>query len=112
MNASSRGPHDRHHAATHVADVSAKTSGPRGTTESAGQKGPGAHDRHAGHSVAMFRDRFWITLLLSIPTLLWSGMVLHMSGVSAPVFRPSRGSLGSVCVCERCGRMSARYACA
>jgi Cu2+-exporting ATPase len=45
---------------------------------------PGAHDRHEGHSVAMFRDRFWITLLLSIPTLLWSGMVQHMFGFSAP----------------------------
>jgi Cu2+-exporting ATPase len=34
----------------------------------------------------MFRDRFWITLLLSIPTLLWSGMVQHMLGFSAPTF--------------------------
>ena len=45
-----------------------------------------AHDRHEGHSVAMFRDRFWITLLLSLPTLVWSGMVQHMAGFSAPVF--------------------------
>jgi Cu2+-exporting ATPase len=34
----------------------------------------------------MFRDRFWITLLLSIPTLLWSGMVQQMLGFSAPTF--------------------------
>jgi len=34
----------------------------------------------------MFRDRFWITLLLSIPTLVWSGMVQHMFGFSAPTF--------------------------
>jgi P-type Cu2+ transporter len=34
----------------------------------------------------MFRDRFWITLLLSLPTLVWSGMVQHMVGFSAPVF--------------------------
>jgi Cu2+-exporting ATPase len=46
---------------------------------------PGAHDRHEGHSVAMFRDRFWITLLLSIPTLVWSGMA-QMVGFSAPAF--------------------------
>ena len=46
----------------------------------------GAHDRHEGHSVAMFRDRFWITLLLSIPTLLWSGMVQQMVGFTAPAF--------------------------
>ena len=24
------------------------------------------HDKHAGHSVAMFRDKFWISLLLTI----------------------------------------------
>jgi P-type Cu2+ transporter len=54
-----------------------------------GHGDPGAHDRHAGHSVAMFRDRFWITLLLSIPTLLWSGMVQHMFGFSAPTFAGS-----------------------
>jgi len=35
----------------------------------------GAHDRHAGHSVAMFRDRFWITLLLTLPTLVWGHML-------------------------------------
>jgi Cu2+-exporting ATPase len=34
----------------------------------------------------MFRDKFWITLLFSIPTLLWSGMVQHMFGFSAPTF--------------------------
>ena len=49
-----------------------------------------AHDRHEGHSVAMFRDRFWITLLLSIPTLLWSGMIQHMFGFSAPGFPGSQ----------------------
>jgi len=50
----------------------------------------GAHDRHEGHSAAMFRDRFWITLLLSIPTLLWSGMIQHMFGFSAPGFPGSQ----------------------
>jgi Cu2+-exporting ATPase len=38
----------------------------------------------------MFRDKFWITLLLSIPTLLWSGMVQHMVSFSAPVFPGSQ----------------------
>ena len=33
------------------------------------------HDEHAGHSVAMFRDRFWLSLLLTIPVLVWSEMV-------------------------------------
>ncbi|HYN09779.1 MAG TPA: heavy metal translocating P-type ATPase [Vicinamibacterales bacterium] len=51
-----------------------------------GRADAGAHDRHEGHSVAMFRDRFWITLLLSIPTLVWSGMVQHRAGFTAPAF--------------------------
>ena len=31
-----------------------------------------AHDRHAGHSVAMFRDKFWLSLGLTIPVVLLS----------------------------------------
>ncbi len=85
MNATSPEPHDHHHAMPHAADVAGKASGPHGTGH-AGHGEPGAHDRHEGHSVAMFRDRFWITLLLSIPTLVWSGMVQHMVGFSAPAF--------------------------
>jgi len=34
----------------------------------------------------MFRDRFWLTLLLTIPTLVWSEMVQQWFGFSAPVF--------------------------
>ena len=50
----------------------------------------GGYDRHAGHSVEMFRDRFWITLLLTIPSLVWSDMVQEWSGFTAPVFPGSR----------------------
>jgi hypothetical protein len=71
MNATSPEPHDHHHAMQHAAHVSRKAFRPHGTTEHAGHGETGAPDRHAGHSVAMFRDRFWITLLLSIPTLVW-----------------------------------------
>lgn len=46
----------------------------------------GGHERHAGHSVAMFRNRFWFTLLLTIPTLVWSEMVQEWFGFSAPAF--------------------------
>jgi P-type Cu2+ transporter len=28
---------------------------------------PSGHEAHAGHSVAMFRDRFWLSVLLSVP---------------------------------------------
>jgi Cu2+-exporting ATPase len=47
------------------------------------------HDRHAGHSPAMFRDKFWLSLLLTIPTLLWGHMLEGALGWSAPHFRGS-----------------------
>ena len=37
----------------------------------------------------MFRDRFWITLLLSLPTLVWSGMIQTWFGFTAPSFAGS-----------------------
>src|SRR6187401_291811 len=86
MNATSPEPQDHHHTMPHAADVPGRGHDQHGTTGHAGHGEPGARDRHAGHSVAMFRDKFWITLLLSIPTLLWSGMVQHMFGFSAPTF--------------------------
>lgn len=49
-----------------------------------------AHDRHAGHSVAMFRDKFWASLLLTTPTLIWGHMLQGVLGYSAPAFPGSR----------------------
>ena len=51
--------------------------------------GPG-HDRHAGHSVAMFRDRFWIALLLTVPILVWGHMVPGLLGFHPPAFPGSQ----------------------
>ncbi|HEY6345368.1 MAG TPA: heavy metal translocating P-type ATPase [Bryobacteraceae bacterium] len=48
--------------------------------------GHGRRDRHAGHSVAMFRDKFWLSLLLTIPTVVWSPDVQHWFGYTAPSF--------------------------
>ena len=45
-----------------------------------------AHDRHEGHSVAMFRDRFWLSLLLTIPVLVWSPDLQEWLGYEAPSF--------------------------
>ncbi|HSE67933.1 MAG TPA: heavy metal translocating P-type ATPase, partial [Gemmatimonadales bacterium] len=48
---------------------------------SAGHGGPhGSHDKHAGHSVPMFRDKFWISLLLTMPTLVWGPMLQRAFG--------------------------------
>jgi P-type Cu2+ transporter len=46
----------------------------------------GSHDKHAGHSVDMFRDRFWLSVLLTIPVLIWSEMVQEWLGYVAPSF--------------------------
>jgi Cu2+-exporting ATPase len=45
-----------------------------------------AHDRHEGHSVAMFRDRFWLSLLLTLPVLVWSPDLQEWLGYAAPSF--------------------------
>src|SRR6516225_8062614 len=50
------------------------------------QHGQQGHDRHAGHSVAMFRDKFWLSLALTIPTAIWSPDVQHWLGYTAPRF--------------------------
>ena len=42
------------------------------------------HDKHAGHSVAMFRDRFWLSLLLTVPTLIWGHMLPRLFGYAPP----------------------------
>jgi len=48
--------------------------------------GHGAHDRHAGHSVAMFRDKFWLSFALTIPVVFLSDDVQHWLGYTLPSF--------------------------
>jgi P-type Cu2+ transporter len=49
-----------------------------------------SHDRHAGHSVAMFRDKFWLSFALTIPVVAWSTDVQHWLGYTAPAFPGSK----------------------
>ena len=48
------------------------------------------HDRHVGHSVAMFRDKFWLSFALTIPVVVWSRDVQHWLGYTAPSFPGSK----------------------
>src|SRR5260221_147141 len=50
----------------------------------------GSHDRHAGHSVAMFRDKFWLSFALTIPVVIWAKDVHHWFGYTAPSFPGSK----------------------
>ena len=52
----------------------------------AGHPGTGGHDRHAGHSVAMFRDKFWLSLALTIPVVLLSRDIQGWFGYRVPAF--------------------------
>src|SRR5438034_893013 len=45
-----------------------------------------SHDRHTGHSVAMFRDKFWLSFALTIPVVVWSTDVQHWLRYRAPTF--------------------------
>lgn len=44
------------------------------------------HGQHAGHSTAMFKDRFWLTLALSVPVVYFSPMFGHLLGYMPPDF--------------------------
>jgi Cu2+-exporting ATPase len=82
---------DHHHHDTPDSEV-APPDAHRGheptTTDhvAADHRSAGAHDKHAGHSVAMFRDRFWLSLLLAVPVLVFSPMIQEWFGYTAPSF--------------------------
>ena len=51
--------------------------------------GNGAHVDHSGHE-EMFRTRFWVSLVLSIPVLLYSPMIQQWLGFTMPEFPGSQ----------------------
>lgn len=56
--------------------------------EGRGGESPGGHGHHGGHAdhTVMFRDRFWVTLVLAVPVILYSEMVQMWLGFSMPGF--------------------------
>jgi len=46
----------------------------------------GGHDQHTGHSPAMFRDKFWLSLILTIPVVVWSEHIQMLLNYQAPAF--------------------------
>jgi Cu2+-exporting ATPase len=49
----------------------------------------GGHGNHSHHDPAQFRDRFWITLALTIPVVFFSQMFQELLGYTAPHFTGS-----------------------
>jgi len=46
----------------------------------------GSHDKHEGHSPEMFREKFWLSFILTIPVVFWSDHIQQLLGYSAPTF--------------------------
>jgi Cu2+-exporting ATPase len=75
---------DHQHHGEHQTHATSRPAGAGQTTTHA-QHG-GAHDRHAGHSVATFRDKFWLSLALTIPVVLLSRDIQDWFGYRVPTF--------------------------
>ena len=44
------------------------------------------HDKHAGHDPDMFKQKFWLSLALTLPVVFWSTHIQGLIGYSAPSF--------------------------
>jgi P-type Cu2+ transporter len=84
------------HAHDHHSPVSmGQGPAPGMAMPSAGGAHDAAHDRHEGHSVAMFRDKFWLSLALTIPVVLLSADIQEWFGYTIPTF-PGSESLPAI----------------
>ncbi|GAA0452625.1 copper-translocating P-type ATPase [Actinoplanes capillaceus] len=72
------GSHDNVHQATAGHDHHARgpSAGPRGG------HGHEGHDKHAGHDPEVFRRKFWLSLVLTIPIVVTSHMIMDWFGYS------------------------------
>jgi P-type Cu2+ transporter len=68
----------QHHRAGHGSSSSSERGHDHGTAKE--------HDAHAGHSAEGFRSRFWLSLALTVPVVVWSPHVEMLLGYRAPVF--------------------------
>jgi len=95
-NGSKELDHSQHsetdHSMPNMEDHSAQMEHHGHTASVKQEVGHEAHSAHAGHGVdhsgheQMFRVRFWWSLLLSIPVLLYSGMIQMWLGFTPPAF--------------------------
>lgn len=87
MSEAVHGHHDQHQNDDHAShkmdhDAHSMQGGQGGHDQHAGH---GGHGDHAGHE-EMFRKRFWVCLVISIPVIIYSEMVQGWLGYTAPQF--------------------------
>ena len=44
------------------------------------------HDKHAGHNPDMFKKKFWLSFVLTIPVLIFSETIQELFNYTAPTF--------------------------
>jgi Cu2+-exporting ATPase len=83
--------HENEHGGVHGAHMGEEPAAPAEAgypehpeTHGHDHGGHEGHDKHAGHSVAMFRDKFWVSLALTLPTLIWGHMLPRALGYVPP----------------------------
>jgi P-type Cu2+ transporter len=81
-------PHEHTEDSTWEAETSAprRLNGLAQQASSGGTSGVRAHGEHAGHSAAMFRRKFWVSLFLTLPTLIWGHMLPRVLGYTPSHF--------------------------
>ena len=80
-----------HHTKTHHTEQAAHEDHAQHppTHHHADEHDHGAHIDHTGHE-ALFRQRFWVCLILTVPVLLYSPMLQQWFGFSPPTFPGSQ----------------------
>ncbi len=53
-------------------------------------EGAHAHDKHAGHKTQSFLAKFWFSLLLTLPVLVYSDLFREILGIRLPLFPGAR----------------------
>ena len=90
LNLASQGPpHHHDHGTAPRAEREAR-GGHKNTSEA-----HLSHDKHEGHTPGMFRDRFWLSLVLTVPVVFWSAHIQGLLGYRAPAF-PGSAWIGPV----------------
>lgn len=80
--------HSMHHMHEHDShDAPTESTAHSGRTMEGMHSG---HGEHAGHSEEMFKRPFWISLVLTIPVLLYSDLLQSVFGYTAPEFPGSQ----------------------
>jgi len=79
MNHNGHHEHHHHHAAPHK-------GGERHDEHLKKTEDHAGHDQHAGHSPEMFRDKLWISLILTLPVVFWAAHIQMIFRYEAPEF--------------------------